>query len=143
MAYFRTKSQGEPKTVNGTTGAAAGGAGSLMPNSGVSVIGNTTTEVFTLAPPVTGCRKTIIITSLTTTVLPVIRCSTTTGVGTISFVGATTGMNLLTVAGTRSTVAATVIELIGINSTSWVVSNVCPGSSTATINLAVTLSSGA
>jgi hypothetical protein len=139
MAYFKTRMQGEPRTVNGTTGA---GTATKMPNSGISVIGNTTTEVFVLEPPVTGCRKTIIITSLTTTVLPVIRCSTASN-GAISFVGATTGMNLMTVAGTRSTVAATVIELIGVNSTSWVVANVCPGSSTATINLAVTLSSGA
>jgi hypothetical protein len=137
MAYFKTRMQGEPRTVNGTTGA---GTATKMPNSGISVIGNTTTEVFVLEPPVTGCRKTIVITSLTTTVLPVIRTSTSGGA--IGFVGATTGLNLMTVAGTRSTAAATVIELIGINSTSWVVSNVCPGSSTATINLAVTLSSG-
>jgi hypothetical protein len=136
MAYFKTRMQGEPRTVNGTTGAATG----FMPNSGISVIGNTTTEVFVLAPPVTGCRKTIIITSLTTTVAPVVRLSTSGG--GISFVADTTGKNLMTVAGTRSTVAATVIELIGINSTSWVVAGVCPGSSTAVVNQAITLSSG-
>jgi hypothetical protein len=139
MAYFKTRMQGEPRTINGSTGA--GGAGGIrMPNSGVSVIGNTTTEVFVLEAPIAGCRKTIVITSLTTTVAPVIR--TSTAGGAIGFVGTSTGTNLLTVAGTRSTAAATVIELIGINSTSWVVANVCPGSSTATINQAITLSSG-
>jgi hypothetical protein len=140
MAYFKTKMQGEPRTVNGSTGA---GTATKMPNSGVSVIGNTTTEVFVLEPPIFGCRKTIIINTLTTTVLPVIRTSTVANGGAISYVGPTTGLNLLTVAGTRSTAALTVIELIGLNSTSWVVTNVCPGSSTATINQAITISSGA
>jgi hypothetical protein len=126
-----------PTVTPGTTGA---GATPSMSNNGISVITNTTTEVFTLAPPETGCRKTIVITSLTTTVLPVIRTSSSGG--GITFVGASTGYNLLTVAAIRSTVAATVIELIGLSSTQWLVAGVCPGSSTATINQAVTLSSG-
>lgn len=137
MAYSKTRLAGELQVTPGSTGA---GTAASMPNSGVSVIGNTTTEVFVLQPPVQGCQKTIVITSLSTAVLPVIRCSTSGGA--IGFVGATTGLNLLTVAATRSTVAATVIQLIGMNSTSWLVAGVCPGSSTATINQAVTLSSG-
>jgi hypothetical protein len=141
MAYFKTRTGGELRTINGTTGA--GAANEKMPNSGVSVIGNTTTEVFVLAPPVAGCRKTIVITSLTTTVLPVIRTSTVANGGGITFVSNTTGKNLLSVLGTRSTIAATVVELIGINSTSWVVSSVCPGTSDATINIAVSMTSGA
>jgi hypothetical protein len=140
MAYFKTRMQGEPRTVNGTTGA---GAATKMPNSGLSVIGNTTTEVFVLEPPIFGCRKTVVITSLTTTVLPVIRTSTVANGGGITFVSNTTGKNLLSVLGTRSTIAATVIELIGINSTSWAVSSVCPGTSDATINIAVSMTSGA
>jgi hypothetical protein len=140
MAYFKTRMQGEPRTVNGTTGA---GAATKMPNSGLSVIGNTTTEVFVLEPPIFGCRKTVVITSLTTTVLPVIRTSTVANGGGITFVSNTTGKNLLSVLGTRSTIAATVVELIGINSTSWVVSSVCPGTSDATINIAVSMTSGA
>ncbi len=137
MAYSRTNSAGAPQVTAGSTGA---GTAPSMANYGVSIIGNTTTEVFVLQPPVQGCRKTIVITSLTTTVLPVIRCSTAGGA--ISFVADTTGKNLLTLAASRSTVAATVIELIGMNSTSWLVAGVCPGSSTATINQAITLSSG-
>jgi hypothetical protein len=140
MAYFKTRMQGEPRQVNGSTALTAA---PKMPNSGISVIGNTTTEVFCLEAPIAGCRKTIVITSLTTTVLPVIRTSTVANSGAISFVGATTGLNLLSVLGPRSTANATVIELIGLNSTSWVVANVCPGSSTATINLAVSVTSGA
>jgi hypothetical protein len=140
MAYFKTRMQGELRTVNGTTGA---GAATKMQNTGVSVIGNTTTEVFVLEPPVMGCRKTIVITSLTTTVLPVIRTSTVANGGGITFVSNTTGKNLLSVLGPRSTIAATVIELVGINSTSWVVSSVCPATSDATINAAVSMTSGA
>jgi hypothetical protein len=132
--------QGELRTVNGTTGA---GAATKMQNTGVSVIGNTTTEVFVLEPPVMGCRKTIVITSLTTTVLTVIRTSTVANGGGITFVSNTTGKNLLSVLGPRSTIAATVIELVGINSTSWVVSSVCPATSDATINAAVSMTSGA
>jgi hypothetical protein len=140
MAYFRSRSQGEVRTVNGTTGA---GAATKMSNYGVSVLSVTSSDVFVLEPPVQGCRKTIVITSLTTTVVPVIRTSTVANGGGITFVSNTTGKNLLTVLGTRSTIAATVVELIGINSTSWVVSSVCPGTSDATINIAVSMTSGA
>jgi len=137
MAYFKSNSAGALQVTPGSTGA---GTAPSMPNYGVSIIGNTTTEVFVLQPPVQGCQKTIVITSLSTAVLPVIRCSTAGGA--ISFVADTTGKNLLTLAASRSTVAATVIQLIGMNSTSWLVAGVCPGSSTATINQAITLSSG-
>ena len=75
-----------------------------------------------------------------TTVLPVVRLSTAGGA--ISFVADTTGKNLMTLAAIRSTVAATVVELIGMNTTSWVVANVCPATSVATINQAIVLSSG-
>jgi hypothetical protein len=140
MAYFKTRMQGELRTVNGTTGA---GAATKMPNSGVSVIGNTTTEVFVLEPPIAGCRKTVIVTSLTTTVIPVVRLSTVANGGGITFVSNTTGKNLLTITGPRSTIAATVVELIGVNSTSWVVSNVFPGTSDANIAQGATMTSGA
>lgn len=135
VAYRKTGPM--PALAAGTTGA---GATPSMSNEGVTIIANTTTEVFTLAPPEAGVRKTIVITSLSTAVLPVIRTSSSGG--GITFVGASTGYNLLTVAATRSTAAATVIELIGMSSTQWLIAGVCPGSSTATINQAVTLSSG-
>jgi hypothetical protein len=141
MAYFKTRMQGEPRAVAGST-AAANTGGVKMPNSGISVIGNTTSEVFVLAAPVTGCRKTIVITSLTTTVLPIIRTSSTSGAD-ISFVGVTTGLNLLNILGPRSTALATVVELIGFNSTSWLLANVCPASSTLTVSSVLSISSGA
>lgn len=138
MAYTRSATiAGSIAVTPGTTGA---GATPSMANSGLSVIGNTTTEVFTLQPPVTGCQKTIVISSLTTTVLPVVRLSSAGG--GISLLGATTGLNLLTVAATRSTAVATVIQMMGVNSTSWVITSICPGSSTATMNQALTASSG-
>lgn len=142
MAYTRSNKAGQLQVTPGTTGAANAG-GVYMPNSGTSVIGNTTTEVFTLAAPVQGCKKRIIVTSLTTTVAPVIRFSTSSGAGTVSLVGATTGNNLLTILGTRSTFCATVMDLEGFNSTSWLLTNVCPASSTATVSSVVTVSSGA
>ena len=116
MAYKRTRQAGQQTVTAGSTGA---GTAPSMPNHGVSVISNTSTEVFVLQPPVEGCDKTIVITSLSTAVLPVIRCSTAGGA--IGFVGATTGLNLLTLSALRSTALATVITLKGLNSTSWLI----------------------
>jgi hypothetical protein len=134
MAYFRTRTQGEPKTVNGTTGA---GTAVKMPNSGVSVISNTSGEVFVLDPPVMGCRKTIVYSNISTANLCVVR--TATAGGAISFIGATTGQNLITMTTARHTVVPVVIELLGLNTTSWVVANVFPQTSLFT---AVTVTSG-
>jgi hypothetical protein len=134
MTYFRTRAQGEPKTVNGTTGA---GTAVKMPNYGVSVITNTSGEVFVLDPPVMGCRKTIVYSNISTANLCVVRASTSGG--GISFIGATTGQNLITMTTARHTVVPVVIELLGLNTTSWVISNVFPQTSLFT---AVTVTSG-
>jgi hypothetical protein len=130
MTYFRTKYQGEQRTINGTTGAANAG-GVKMPNSGTSVIGNTTTEVFVLEPPITGCKKRIVLNTPSTGVLPVIRCASAASVG-ISFVGATTGINILTLTTARVATNPAVIDLEGLNSTSWVITNVFTATSLQT-----------
>lgn len=135
MTYYKSKKWGELKNIVGSTGA---GTAPSMPNSGVSIVTATSNEVYVLQPPVAGVEKTIIFQSLTTTVLPVVRLSTGTGV--VSLFG-TTGNTIMTAAAIRSTVLATVVTLKGINSTSWVITGVCPGSSTLTVNQGVVASS--
>lgn len=135
MAYSRSKQWGERPVITGTTGAATAPS---MPNYGVSVIANTTSDVFVLQPPVAGVQKTIVFNNLTTTVVPVVRLSTGTGV--VSLLGST-GNTIVTLSAIRSTVFATVVTLTGINTTSWVLTGVCPGSSTLTVNQGIVVSS--
>lgn len=135
MAYSRTKQAGQLAVTVGSTGA---GTAPSMPNHGVSIITATSNEVYVLQPPVAGCEKTIVFQSLTTTVLPVVRLSTASGV--VSLLGST-GNSIITAAAIRSTVLATVVTLKGINSTSWVITGVCPGSSTLTVNQGIVVSS--
>lgn len=135
MAYLRNTRAGQVIQPVGSTGA---GTAPSMPNNGVSVITATSSEVYVLEPPVAGCQKTIIITSLTTTVAPVVRFSTASGV--VSLAGST-GNTILTAAAIRSTTIATCIQLLGLNATSWALTSVCPASSTLTVNQGVVVSS--
>jgi hypothetical protein len=123
MPYSKTRLSGEKfVAATGTTGSGA----QDFPGTGVSVVTVTSSETFSLEPPVTGRRKTIILNMYTTTIAPEIWASTAAG-GTVTFMGGTTGYTKLKyVAAGRSTVAATVVELIGINSTQWAVTSVFP-----------------
>lgn len=135
---YRARNQcGEAAVRVGTTGGAVVG----MPNYGVSIVSATSTEVYTLAPPVAGCRKTIVCTSSSTGITPTIKLSSNAA-QTVSLtqLGGNQIATMFKFAATRSTGAATVVELVGINSTSWVMTNAFPCLSTGAGNGAVTLS---
>jgi hypothetical protein len=123
MAYSRTKLNGEVFVpASGTTASAVRD----FPGTGISVVTVTSSETYALETPQTGRRKTIILNMYTTTIAPEIWASTAAG-GAVTFMGGTTGYTKLKyVAAGRSTVAATVIELVGINSTQWAVTSVFP-----------------
>lgn len=123
MAYTRSKLYGEKfQVATGTTASAV----KDFPGSGISVITVTSSETFCLETPQTGREKTIILNMYTTTIAPEIWASTVAS-GPITFAGGTTGLTKLKfVAAGRSTVAATVVKLIGINSTQWAVTSVFP-----------------
>lgn len=123
MPYTKTNYSGDKFTAgSGTTGSAVAD----FPNQGVSIVTVTSSETYCLEAPVAGRRKTIILNMYTTTIAPEIWASTAAG-GAVTFMGGTTGYTKLKyVAAGRSTVAATVVELIGINSTQWAVTSVFP-----------------
>jgi hypothetical protein len=108
-----------------------------MPNYGTSIISNSSGEVFVLQPPVQGVKKRIILANLTTNNLCVIKSCTTAG-GAPSIVGATTGINTITLTTLRALTTPTIIDLEGFNSTSWVITGIFPDSSLFNV---VTLSS--
>jgi hypothetical protein len=123
MAYYKSRLNGEVAVVgSGTTGSGVAD----FPNHGVSIVTVTSSETYCLEPPVAGRRKTIILHMYTTTIAPEIWASTAAG-GAVTFMGNTTGLTKLKyVAAGRSTQVATVVELIGINSTRWAVTSVFP-----------------
>ena len=124
MPYFRTKQGGERATINGTTGE---GAAPSMPNSGVSIITNTTAEVFVLQPPIAGCEKTIVFHTYSTTALPIVKLTSAANTAApISFMGVSTNLSVIKSAAGKSTVSPTVVQLKGINSTSWLIMSVFP-----------------
>jgi hypothetical protein len=129
MAYSRTALNGE--VVNITTGTTGAGTAPSIPNYGVSVISATSSEVFVLQAPVAGVRKTLAFSGNSTANNAVVRLSTATGVVTF-FNGTSTGATILTCAAARSTASCQVVELIGMNSTSWMILNVFPCTTTPT-----------
>jgi hypothetical protein len=128
MAYSRTNQAGAIQVTTGSTGA---GAAPSLPNHGVSVISATSSEVFVLQPPIAGVRKTLCFAGNSTANNAVVRLSTATGV--ISFFnGTSTGQTIITCAAARSTASCQVVEMIGVNSTSWMILNVFPCTTTPT-----------
>jgi hypothetical protein len=91
-----------------------------VPNYGVTYITNSSAESYVLAAPEEGIRKTFLFSAAASSVT-VIR-GNTSGAQTVSF--NTTGGNTILTAG--STVDRC-IELIGINTTQWFITNVRPG----------------
>lgn len=129
MPYQKTFQAGEIVPISsGTTGS---GTSPSIPNYGVSVLSATSSEVFVLQAPVQGVRKTICFAGNSTANNPVVRLSTATGVVSF-FNGATTGLTIMTCAAARSTVSCQVVEMIGMNSTSWMILNVFPATTTPT-----------
>ena len=142
MAYSRAKLYGE--AFQPATGPSAS-AVKDFPGTGISVLTVTSTETFCLEAPITGREKTIILTMMTTTIAPEIWASTSAD-GPITFAGGTTGLTKIKfVAAGRSTQAATVVKLVGINSTQWAITSVFPVTTATTgtsqIGGCITLSS--
>jgi hypothetical protein len=130
MAYTKSNLAGE--IINITTGTTGAGAAPSMPPYGLSVLSATSSEVFVLqAPSFPGQRKTLAFAGNSTANNPVVRLSTATGVVSF-FNGATTGLTILTCAAARSTASCQVVELISVNTTSWMVLNVFPCTTTPT-----------
>ena len=135
VTYVQCPTSGNfPAVAAGTTGGAVVG----MANNGISLIEGTSTEIFVLAPPQYGVTKRLICSAATTTVTPTIRFSTNaaqgiTGVGGVPY-------TIMKFAATRSTVAATVVDLVGLSSVTWAITNIFPCMSTGAGNGAITLS---
>jgi hypothetical protein len=102
----------------GTTG----GAVADLPRDGLSRL--TASEEYSLEPPELGCRKTLALTSSTTTAGTTVRGSTGTTV-TFNKAGATQ------VAFAAGTTEHQVVELVGLSSVAWAVVSLYPVSSTA------------
>jgi hypothetical protein len=129
MAYSRTQTGSD--VINITTGSTGAGTAPSMPNWGVSVISATSSEVFVLQAPVAGVRKTLCFSGNSTANNAVVRLSTASGTVTF-FNGTSTGQTILTCAAARSTASCQVVELLGMNTTSWMITNVFPCTTTPT-----------
>ena len=108
VSYVRTGS--ETDVGAGTTG----GAVADLPSHGVSFLA--AREVYCLAPPVKGVRKTLICTSTSTGGGTVVRASTGTSILIYTAAARTATQTSFALA----TTGAQVIELIGASSTAWV-----------------------
>lgn len=88
-----------------------------IPNYGVTVLTTDLGTDFVLAPPVEGCRKTLIMNQATTGVL--VRCNVAGSTGVIF---GSTGPTVIEfdAAGDKS------VELLGINSTQWHIISIRP-----------------
>ncbi len=141
MAYTKTRLAGE--IVGITSGSTGAGTAPSIPNYGLTILSATSNEVYVLQPPVAGVRKTIAFAGNSTANNPVVRLSTTSGVVTL-FNGQTTGISIITCAAARSTASCQVVDMIGINTTSWMLLNVFPCTTTPTaanVGGGITLSS--
>ena len=108
VSYVRTGV--ETDVGVGTTG----GAVANLPNHGVSFL--SAREIYTLAPPVKGVRKTLICTSTSTGAGTVVRASTGTTVNIYTGQARTATQTSFALAST----GAQVIELIGLSSVAWI-----------------------
>ncbi len=122
MSYFRSKQWGELAVTLQTTGGAASGG---LPNYGVSILASATAEKYVLAPPFAGVEKTIVMHDYTTGAQFQITGSTT-GAGTVTFMAKTTNLTFVNANAIRSTHVASVVQLKGINSTQWLITNAWP-----------------
>ncbi len=130
MAYLKSRQAGEIVSI--TTGTTGAGTAPSMDPYGLSVLSATSGEVFVLkAPTMAGQRKTLVFAGNSTANNPVVKLSTAVNQVTF-FNGATTGQWILTCAAARSTVSCQVVELISMNTTSWMILNVFPCTTTPT-----------
>src|SRR5262245_21830187 len=135
MPYTRTSRGKQDQVLQGATALTAT---RLTPNNGFTVITNATTaaDIYVLEPPVSGCRKTLIFNTALATAseLPVVNTVTvkTAGINFMVPAGGSTGLWQLNLTTLRAlTSSPVVVELLGINSTAWVITSVSHHTSTA------------
>lgn len=123
VAYAR---KGGPVQVAfGTTGAGTADTA----NFGITFCNYTSAESIVLEPPVAGCQKWLVCNSSSTGITPLVRFSTAQTI-TAQVPGANTAVTMFRFAATRSTGLASVVKMIGINSTQWLIESVFPAMAT-------------
>jgi hypothetical protein len=111
--------------------ATSGGAVFNLQNWGASIITVTSADVFTMAPPVAGCQKQLIFAASSSSVATVVRLSTAQTVSLYMSTGtAAEPYTMVKKAASASTVMATVVNMIGLSATQWLVTSVFPGATT-------------
>src|SRR6185436_2482129 len=94
---------------------------------GITIVAYTSSEPITLLPPSPGLRRTIVCNSSSTSITPLVRGSTAQTVTFASAMGGNTAIpTMFRFAATRSTNMNTVVELVGLSSVAWAVTNVYP-----------------
>lgn len=142
MAYFRTKQGGDIAVALSSGSTGAGGATKIA-NYGITQISYTSAEKVVLAPPIAGCEKTLVFSGYSTSALPIVYLSSDQA-QTVSLLGKTTNNTVFKVAAGLSTVSPTVVQLKGLNTTSWLMTNVFPANvttGTTAVAVGITLSS--
>lgn len=144
MAYFRTK-QGGDIAVNLPLGTTSAGATASLPNYGVSQIISSSADVYVLQPPVAGVDKTLVFHQYSTATFPIVKLCTNSA-ATVSILGVSTNLTVMKSAVGKSTVCATVVQMKGISSTQWVITNIWPSMGSLTtgstaVNSGIALSS--
>lgn len=141
MAYFRTKQGGD--VAVSLPLPTSGGAALGIPNYGITQITATSADIYALNPPVAGVQKTLVIHQYSTTVFPVVRLSTS---NTVTILGGSTNLCMIKSAAGKSTIVPTVINMVGLNSTQWLITSVWPNMGSVTtgstaVNTGISLSS--
>ena len=130
MAYVYSQQSGAPSGGD-TSAPTTGGAAIGIKNWGVFITAQSSAEKFVMAPPTAGCVKYIVFNS-SSSVATAVKFSTNAAqtVSLLSPTGAT--YTMISRAAGVSTVAATVVQLIGLSATQWLLANVWPTTTTPT-----------
>jgi hypothetical protein len=130
MAYTRATLGGGGGNL-GLAVATTGGAVFNIKNWGVSVVSVTSADVFTMQAPTAGCQKTLIFGASSSSVATVVNLSTAQTVSVYMSTGTQADpYTKIKKAASASTVMATVVNLVGLNATQWIVTSVFPGATT-------------
>jgi hypothetical protein len=121
--------------IDGNVNTATTGLGTTagILNNGVTIISGSTQESYVLGRPEVGITKRIICTSVTTTIAPIIRGSTAQ---TVTFDAAGNTMFRFS----SGTSHHRVVDLIGLTTLTWAITNVYPCLTTGLGNGTITLS---
>jgi hypothetical protein len=130
MAYRRATVGGGAgvQVTTGTTGVAVP---TNISNWGVTLINVTSADVFYMAPPVAGCQKTLVFGASSSTVATVVALSSAQTVSVYTSTGTQANpFTMIKKGAGASTISATVVNLVGLNSTQWLITGVHPGATT-------------